>query len=65
MQEIKFKFILLTVLVPGYRGNYVPPGFKANLQPLPAGDTALLTKANAIITVKGSRLQPGDVLDAS
>ena len=26
---------------------------------------ALLTKANTIITVEGSRLQPGDVLDAS
>ena len=36
MREIKFKFefILLTVLVPGCRGNYVPLGFKANLQPL-------------------------------
>ena len=22
------------MLVPGCRGNYVPPGFKANLQPL-------------------------------
>ena len=32
--KFKFKFILLTVLVPGCRGNYVPLGFKANLQPL-------------------------------
>ena len=32
---------------------------------VPAGDTALLTKANTIITVEGSRLPPGDVLDAS
>ena len=32
---------------------------------VPPGDTALLTKANTIITVEGSRLQPGDVLDAS
>ena len=32
---------------------------------VPAGDTALLTEANTIITVKGSRLQPGDMLDAS
>ena len=31
MQEIKFKFefILLTVLVPGCRGNYVPLGFQS------------------------------------
>ena len=34
MREIKFKFILLTMLMPGCRGNYVPLGFKANLQPL-------------------------------
>ena len=33
MQEIKLKF-LFVMLVPGCRGNYVPPGFKANLQPL-------------------------------
>ena len=26
---------------------------------------ALLTKANTIITLEGSRLQPGDMLDAS
>ena len=26
---------------------------------------ALLTKAHAIITIEGSRLQPGDVLDVS
>ena len=32
---------------------------------VPAGDMALLTKANTIITVEGSRLQPRDVLDAS
>ena len=32
---------------------------------VPAGDTALLTKANTIITVEGSRLQPRDALDAS
>ena len=32
-------------------------------QPKGTGDTVLLTKANAIITVEGSRLQPGDVLD--
>ena len=30
-----------------------------------ARDTALLNKANTIITVEGSRLQPGDALDAS
>ena len=30
---------------------------------VPTGDTALLTKANTIITVEGSRLQPGDTLD--
>ena len=29
------------------------------------GDTALLTKANTIITVEGSRLQPGDAIDMS
>ena len=32
---------------------------------VPAGDMALLTKTNTIITVEGSRLQPGDVLDTS
>ena len=32
---------------------------------VPAGDTALLTKANTIIIVEGSRLQPRDVLDTS
>ena len=32
---------------------------------VPAGATVLLTKANTIITVEGSRLQPGDALDAS
>ena len=31
----------------------------------PHWDTVLLTKANTIITVKGSRLQPRDVLDMS
>ena len=31
---------------------------------IPTGDTVLLTKANTIITVEGSRLQPGDMLDA-
>ena len=29
-----------------------------------AGDTVLLTKANTIITVEGSRILPGDALDA-
>ena len=32
---------------------------------VPAGDTALLTKANTIITVEGSRLQPREALDMS
>ena len=32
---------------------------------VPAGDTALLTKTNTIITVEGSKLQPGDALDMS
>ena len=32
---------------------------------VPAGDTVLLTKANTIITVEGSRLPPGDMLDVS
>ena len=32
---------------------------------VPTGDMALLTKANTIITVEGSRLQPRDALDAS
>ena len=40
------------------------PGLIEMLE-VPAGDTALLTKANTMITVEGSRLQPGDALDAS
>ena len=32
---------------------------------VPAGDMVLLTKANTIITVEGSRLQPRNGLDAS
>ena len=47
----------------------VLPGSRAALPGLveifmgPAGDTALLTKANTIITVEGSRLPPRDTLD--
>ena len=40
------------------------PGLVEILE-VPAGDTALLTKTNTIITVEGSRLQPRDTLDAS
>ena len=32
---------------------------------VPAGDMALLTKANTMITIEGSRLQPRDTLDVS
>ena len=31
----------------------------------PWGDTVLLTKANTIIMLEGSKLQPGDALDTS
>ena len=40
------------------------PGLVEMLE-VPTGDTVLLTKANTIITVEGSRLQPGDALDTS
>ena len=40
------------------------PGLVEILE-VPAGDTALLTKANTIITVEGSRRQPADMLDMS
>ena len=40
----------------------VLPGLVEILE-VPAGDTVLLTKVNTIITVEGSRLQPGDALD--
>ena len=40
------------------------PGLVEILE-VPAGDTALLTKANTMITVEGSRLQPGEMLDVS
>ena len=38
------------------------PGLVEILE-VPAGDPTLLTKANTIITVEGSRLQPRDALD--
>ena len=50
MREIKFKFILLTVLVPGCRGNYVPLGLQS--QPTATHALVELLAARALPTEK-------------